>query len=234
MAITLNCDLGEGLDDLDALLMPHIDMASIACGGHAGDASSMSRTVDIAVIHNVDIGAHPSYPDRANFGRVSLAMAAAELSDSLHRQIQALQQCAQAAGSRVRYIKPHGALYNDAGENRAILDVLLQLGADFSLPLVVPAPLRHSAAAGALIYEAFADRAYTDSGTLVARRHPHAVHYSIDRIAEQVEHLVDRQGVYSESGNWVDIQADTLCVHSDSPRALEAVGAVRRRLGQRR
>ncbi|VUD53045.1 hypothetical protein TDB9533_01755 [Thalassocella blandensis] len=236
-AISINCDLGEGLDDIDAQVMPYLDLANIACGGHAGDLNSMRRTVALAQQHNVQIGAHPSYPDRENFGRVSLEIPADILRQAMHQQVHALQDVCNTAGATVRYIKPHGALYNDANTRSEILQCLIQLAKDFQLPLMLQAhpPAKQSAITHILntegvelIREAFADRAYTDEGVLVPRSQAHAVHHSLQRVEEQVRSLMQQGGLMSEHHNWLAINADTLCVHSDSPQAIHFIAAIHR------
>ncbi len=242
----LNCDLGEGLDKIDAALMPHIDMASIACGGHTGDESSMTRAVELALSHQVTIGAHPSYADHTNFGRKSPNLEkldASHLFDSLCEQVSQLQIIAKRTFTKLSYIKPHGALYNDAWHNSKIQDVLYQLAQQFSLPLVLQAPVviadepntSHAHAASAtstitIINEAFADRAYTDTGSLVSRKLKHATHSDIEKTITQALNIQMRNGLYSENKLWLQLSAVTLCIHSDSPNAVASTIAIKRAL----
>ncbi len=223
----LNCDLGEGLDEIDTLLMPHIDMASIACGGHAGNTASMARSIALAKQHHTSIGAHPSYPDRENFGRLSLDLEPSALFDSLCQQIKALTEQAHAFDAALDYIKPHGALYNDAWKKPLVQQTLLRVAAQFSLPLVVQAKPGQAPQNPMLIYEAFADRSYTDDGRLVARSEAHAVHRDTHTCITQAKQLYFEHGLYSENGQWLTLLASTLCVHSDSPAAVETVKALR-------
>ncbi len=228
----LNCDLGEGLDDIDAALMPHIDMASIACGGHTGDQRSMARAIELALLHHVTIGAHPSYPDRENFGRASMAIDASQLFDRLCEQIQQLQSTATSLSARLEYIKPHGALYNDAWHRYEIHSTLQKVSNNFGLPLVMQAKIEDTKKTSAtgntrIIYEAFADRAYTDLGTLVSRKLTHATHDTIDKSVRQAKHIVFKNGLYTESGQWLSLSAETLCVHSDSPNAVDVAIAIK-------
>lgn len=234
--ITINCDLGEGLDDIDAVVMPYLDLANIACGEHAGTAETMQRTVLLAQQHGVSIGAHPSYPDRENFGRKSLNLPNAELKNSTQQQVQQLIDITLDLGTKVDYIKPHGALYNDALNKPAILEALLHVAAGFDLALMLqalPQTQREVVEKQAqqqgvcLIHEAFADRAYTQDGRLVSRQQAHAVHSSISQVTEQVQSLIQHGGFYCENGEWLDIDANTICVHSDSPNALEIIQAIR-------
>ena len=226
----LNCDLGEGLDDIDALLMPHIDMASIACGGHAGDTASMARSISLAKQHHVSIGAHPSYPDRENFGRLSLNIEPAALFDSLCQQIHSLTEQAQLLDTKLDYIKPHGALYNDAWDTPWVQQTLMRVAAQFSLPLVTQAKPGQAPQHPMLLQEAFADRAYTDQGRLVSRSQAHAVHHDIATCIAQAKQLHFENGLHSENGLWLTLFANTLCVHSDSPTATEVVRAIKHAL----
>ncbi|HFD3925714.1 TPA: 5-oxoprolinase subunit PxpA, partial [Pseudomonas aeruginosa] len=180
--LLLNCDIGESFGawrmGLDAEVMPLIDCANIACGFHAGDPGTMRRTVALAVEHGVRIGAHPGYPDLVGFGRRSLACSAQEVEDLLLYQIGALDGLCRAQGTRVRYVKPHGALYQDMMRDPAILAAVLRALAayDRTLPLMLMSTRDNTAARalGAahgieLWFEAFADRAYDGAGYLVSR-----------------------------------------------------------------
>ncbi|MBF3031205.1 5-oxoprolinase subunit PxpA, partial [Pseudomonas aeruginosa] len=179
-SLLLNCDIGESFGawsmGLDAEVMPLIDCANIACGFHAGDPGTMRRTVALAVEHGVRIGAHPGYPDLVGFGRRSLACSAQEVEDLLLYQIGALDGLCRAQGERVRYVKPHGALYQDMMRDPAILAAVLRALAayDRTLPLMLMSTRDNTAARALgeahgieLWFEAFADRAYDGAGYLV-------------------------------------------------------------------
>ncbi|MFL0800693.1 MAG: 5-oxoprolinase subunit PxpA [Agarilytica sp.] len=228
----LNCDLGEGLDEIDAALMPHIDMASIACGGHTGDKRSMARAIELALHHHVTIGAHPSYPDRENFGRSSITIDATQLFDSLCEQVQQLHTIATSLSASLHYIKPHGALYNDAWHQDTIHGTLLKVSEAFDLPLVMQANVglgnnETRFKKSSIISEAFADRAYTDEGTLVSRKHNHATHDTIEKSVAQAKHIYFKNGLFTESGKWLPLCAETLCIHSDSPNAIDIAMAIK-------
>ncbi len=230
----LNCDLGEGCGD-DAHLMPLIDQASVACGGHARDAESMRATVALAARHAVMIGAHPSYPDRPGFGRQSMPMSQEALQATLFEQVRGLQDIAHAADQSVRYCKPHGALYHDMLDCEPVAEVLADLAARQALALVVPAGSQNSAIATAasrsgvsLWTEAFADRGYSDDGRLLPRTEPGAL-LSAEAAAAQVRTLLEGWLVTS-SGRRIAMQADTLCVHGDTPQATRIAQAVRQAL----
>lgn len=233
----LNCDLGEGMDDVDALIIPHIDMASVACGGHAGDDSSMLQTIALCQHHGTSIGAHPAYPDREHFGRRSLRMDPAALRATLSVQILRLQKNCHALGARLSYIKPHGALYNDALCSPELFELLLTVikEATPNLPLVILASARNDTlqklagnAGVELWFEAFADRLYTDEGELVSRQHSRAILSNVDAVAEQACLIAHHNYALSENGRKVPIHAHCLCVHSDSPDAISAILAIRK------
>ncbi|WP_022944529.1 5-oxoprolinase subunit PxpA [Pseudoalteromonas ruthenica] len=235
----LNCDLGESFGNWrmgeDALAMPHIDLANIACGFHGGDPQVMARTLALAKHHQVSIGAHPSYPDRQGFGRRSMALSADELCSDLHYQIAALEGMARVQGLTLRYVKPHGALYNDMMRDNAILATVMQAIADYpsELQLMLLATgqrQQHELMAQqhglSLLFEAFADRRYTDQGTLTPRSQSGSV---LDKQAmlEQVQLLVAEAKVITDSGQNLALNADTLCVHGDNLEAVNAIKEIR-------
>lgn len=222
----LSADLGEGSPGEDEI-WPLIDSANVACGGHVGDEASMREAVQRAREHDVVLGAHPSYPDRENFGRRSLGIAPAELHASLVEQINALR----ALGD-VRHIKPHGALYNDAHKNRALADVIVSSlrSIDPTIALVAPDHSEMAAAARAagtpVIREAFADRRYEPDGALVSRKEPGST-LTIEEAAAQAA-LLTREGVVIAcDGTRVPIAFDTLCIHADMEQAAERLRAIR-------
>lgn len=238
----LNCDMGEGFGawqmGADEQLMPHIDMANIACGMHASDPATMHRCVELAVEHGVSIGAHPGYPDLAGFGRRDFPLYGRDLEACMLYQIGALEAICQAHGSRLEYVKPHGALYNKMMRDRDTLETLLVVMRRYnpSLPLVVQAGtvegnnrLREQAQQHGvtLFFEAFADRRYGDDGLLIPRSQAGAVHQSVAAIAEQARQIIHRAEVQSLTGTVLKIDADTLCIHGDNPLCVEAVTQLR-------
>ncbi|AOY00310.1 5-oxoprolinase subunit PxpA [Jeongeupia sp. USM3] len=235
--LELNADLGEGYE-YDAALMPLIDAANIACGGHAGDVDSMRDTVVLARAHGVRIGAHPSYPDREHFGRVSLVMPEPKLIASLTAQLWALKAVCIEAGVSVAYVKPHGALYNDAAHDPPLAALLAQsiYEIDPSLALMALAGSELAKAGEAVgltvIREAFADRAYQGDGSLVPRGEPGAVLDDVAAIA-QVESLWRKGGVYAQSGAWLPLAADSVCIHGDNAHALKFAQTLRKRFPRR-
>ena len=238
----LNCDLGESFGAWqmteDDKIMPYVDMASIACGFHAGDPLVLERALRFAKIHKVSVGAHPSYPDLQGFGRRSMQLARSELVALLHYQIAALDGMAACQGLTLSYVKPHGALYNDMMAQEEVLDSVLQAVSSYhrQLPLVIQATLdwqRHLNHAlnknVTLMFEAFADRRYQDDGSLVPRSQPGAV-LDAKQMLNQVEQLVSESKVTTVSGNHIDLRADTLCVHGDNQAALEGIKSIRQLL----
>jgi UPF0271 protein len=241
MTIDLNCDLGESFGAWqmgnDAAMIDLATSVNVACGFHAGDADTMRKTVQLAKTRGVSIGAHPGYRDLHGFGRRPIAgLSAAEIENLVAYQIGALQAVATLAGHKVTHVKAHGALSNVACEDdmtaRAIASAIKAV--DRSLKFVVLANTRLVTAGEAaglpLVHEVFADRAYEDDATLVSRRKPGAVLHDTAQIAERVVRMVqDRAGV-SVSGKTIKVQLDTVCIHGDTPGAVEIARAVRQAL----
>lgn len=235
--IELNADIGEGCDD--ASLMPYLARVSIACGGHTGDAASMTAALRLAAEYGVAAGAHPSYPDRAQFGRRVLAASADEIAAWVTQQTEALAALAARLGLRLAHVKPHGALYNvaarDADAARAIARAVAVL--DPSLALVGLAGSQLIAAGQAagltVLNEAFADRRYLPSGRLVSRETAGALIVDPADAAEQARVLAEGGAVTTLDGGAVRIRADTICLHSDTPNALNIARAVHAALNHR-
>jgi UPF0271 protein len=237
----LNCDLGEGLDDVDERVMPFIDMANIACGGHAGDEASMRRCVLLACKHGTRIGAHPSYPDKAQFGRQRPKhLNLDDLTDNLQTQLMSLRAICHAAQADIHYVKPHGALYHDVATDPELLHALFRAIsiACPGVPVMLQARPRghkppawadlvmHFSAAKApppLWTEAFADRTYTETGELVSREHKGAVLETAEAIVKQAYQLITDNSVITTAGSTLMIQADSVCVHGDTPTAYTAL-----------
>ena len=220
MHIDLNCDLGEGSGH-DADLMPLITSANIACGGHAGDESTMRATVALAQQHGVTMGAHPGYADRAGFGRREMNSSADELRLLLRSQIAAL-----ALLAKLRHVKPHGGLYNLAARDKAVATTVAAAvkAIDSSLILFALAGselARAGRAAGLRVAEeAFADRTYQRDGSLTPRYRPDALIVDEAVAAAQVLHMVRDGFVRTTEGVQIPIHADTVCVHGDGPNAV--------------
>lgn len=243
--LLLNCDIGESYGawtmGLDAEVMPYIDCANIACGFHAGDPSVMRKTVALAVAHDVTIGAHPAYPDLVGFGRRSMVCSAQEIQDLLHYQIGALDGLCRAQGTKVSYVKPHGALYNDMMANPAQLRAVVEAIARYNpqMPLMLLAMRDNSAAQAiadefgvTLWFEAFADRAYDALGRLVSRNLPGAVHHDPETIISQALTLSRGEALIASDGSELLLDAQTLCVHGDNASSIAAVQRIRQALGK--
>jgi UPF0271 protein len=239
-SIDLNADLGEGfgrwrLTD-DERLLSVVTSANVACGFHAGDAVTMRRVCELAAERGVRIGAQVSYRDLAGFGRRAMDVPSAELAAEVAYQIGALEVFARAAGARVAYVKPHGALYNrvvhDEEQAAAVVDGVLLAGA--ALPVLGLPGSRLLALAGKaglpVVTEAFADRAYTDAGTLVPRTLEGAVVTDPDAVVERSLALARTGEVVSHAGTRIEVRARSLCLHGDTPGAVELARRVRERL----
>jgi UPF0271 protein len=228
--IELNADVGEGCDD--ASLMPYLARVSIACGGHAGDAVSMGTALRLAAEHGLAVGAHPSYPDRLQFGRRPLAASREDVVAWVTQQTEVLAEHAARLGLRLAHVKPHGALYNVAAQDAGVARAVAQAVAAFdpALALVGLAGSRLIEAgleAGLpVLNEAFADRRYQTSGQLVSRETPGALITDPETAARQALALTRGEGIVTLAGEAVPIRADTLCLHSDTPSALIVAAAV--------
>ncbi|MCS5587747.1 MAG: 5-oxoprolinase subunit PxpA [Porticoccaceae bacterium] len=239
MNLLLNCDLGEAIDgnqvSVDSQIMPCIDCANICCGFHAGSPLIIKNTLALAKKHNVAVGAHPSYPDKANFGRRSIKMPATELIACLQYQIAALAGMAQNISLTLSYVKPHGALYNDMmsdGHLRsAVMASIAESGPNLAFMLQATADSemhrQEAETFGLELYlEAFADRCYEDSGALVPRSKAGAI-LSREKMLEQVRQLKEDHSVTTINGRRLPLCADSLCVHGDNPQAVAAIGEIR-------
>ncbi len=233
-SIDLNSDLGEGAGH-DAEIMRLVTSANIACGGHAGDERTMRETVDLALRHGVAIGAHPGYPDRANFGRIPMTMDALALVESVSAQVRALREVASAAGARVRHVKAHGAMYNQAERDVAVASAVASGIFDDArgAGLLVFAPPGSAMLVSAramdlrVAREGFVDRAYERDGTLRSRRLPGALHTDPSVAAAQAVSFVRDGGVRAFDGTFLPLAIDTLCLHGDTPGAPAIAVAVR-------
>lgn len=232
--IELSADLGEGTPREEDL-WPMIGAASVACGGHTGDEESMVAAVRMAVLHRVVLGAHPSYPDRENFGRRTVSLEPAALADSLASQIARLTAVAERQGVAVRRVKPHGALYNDAHRDAALAAIVVGavLRCDPALAIVCAESSEMARAAREagleVIREAFADRRYQSDGSLVPRTRSGAL-LTVAEAVEQAELLTMQGAVVAHDGIRVPISFETLCIHSDMDGAAERLRAIRQRL----
>lgn len=235
MVIDLNCDVGEGAG-MDERILPLVSSANVACGFHAGDPATIRGTVRLAKRFGVAVGAHPSYPDRLGFGRRAMAASPEEVLDDVTYQVGAVLGFCRAEGVPLVHVKPHGALYNAAAQDRALAAAVCQAVRSIDPALIVVclagSPMVEVARGLGLrcAEEAFADRGYTLRGTLVPRTQPGAVIEDPEKVAERVATLAREGRILSVEGSPVAVSADTVCLHGDTPGAVELAAAIRGRL----
>jgi UPF0271 protein len=240
LRIDLNSDMGELpeaiADGTQESLMASLTSVNIACGGHAGDERTMKTTVEQALKWKLAIGAHPGYADRANFGRVELKLPAKEIADSVFGQVRALAEIASVCGAKVVHVKPHGALYNQAVRNRELAEAIASGVARWSRDVVLVGLAGSSMlevfhkAGFAVAAEAFADRRYEADGTLRSRKFEDALIRDAGEAARQALSIVERGVVIACDGSEVRVDAQTLCIHGDTPGAPKIAAEVARTL----
>ncbi|SDB42599.1 UPF0271 protein [Flavobacteriaceae bacterium MAR_2010_188] len=223
--IDFNADVGEGLNN-EALLLPYLDSCSIACGGHAGSLETIREVVTLANHHNVKVGAHPSFPDQANFGRVEMDMSSADLFTSIKEQLRAFLMVLRESRTMINHIKPHGALYNMAVYDERIASVVVEAIKGISTPVKLFAPFNSviskiATDAGISVkFEGFADRNYNEDLSLVSRKLENSVIENEVEIFEHVDRMFNQGIVKTIGGKMVEIEVDTFCVHGDNKNAL--------------
>jgi UPF0271 protein len=240
--IDLNCDMGELpeaiADGTQEALMRSVTSVNIACGGHAGDEQTMRTTIEQALRWNVAIGAHPGYPDRANFGRLELKLPPKEIVASVFEQVKALADVGARCGARVVHVKPHGALYNQAVRNRELAAAIAKGVARWSRDVVLvglagsPMLEVFREAGFGVAAEAFADRRYEPDGTLRSRKFADAMIRNPEEAAWQALGIAERGVVIASDGSEVAVDAQTLCIHGDTPGAPQLASGVSRVLDQ--
>ena len=229
--IAINCDVGEGLDNENDL-MPFIQSCNIACGSHAGNEQIMDKIVKLAIKHKVKIGAHPSYPDPANFGRKTIEITSEKLQKSIQNQVNTLNEIIKSNNGILNHIKPHGALYNDIAKNNKLSLTFLEGISAFKDEVKLYVPFNSVIAKNALKngfkieYEAFADRNYNIDLSLVSRNKRNAIIHSSKEVLKHISEIFNNEVVTTVSGTKVPIKATTFCVHSDTENALEIVEAI--------
>jgi UPF0271 protein len=239
--IDLNCDMGESYGawkmGADADVMPYISSANIACGFHGGDPATIRKTVRLAMDHGVAIGAHPSLPDLVGFGRRPMKISPQDMYDLVVYQAGAVEAFARAAGSRLHHIKCHGALYNMAANDEALSEAMVRAAQDLGAMLYVLSRSRNfeiAQKAGVPVCgEVFADRGYTDEGTLAPRDQPGGLIEDSEKAVLQALAMIEEGYVTSLSGRRVRVAADTLCIHGDQPGAVAFAKALRNAFAQR-
>ena len=233
--IDINADVGEGIGN-EPKLMPYLSSCNIACGGHAGDLTTMTQVVKMAKQHKIKIGVHPSFPDKENFGREAMNISATDLFGSLRQQIEDFQQVLRKENAQLHHLKPHGALYNLAAKDEKIAKVILEVLKSIAMPVKLYAPYRSVIAELAIIekievtFEAFADRNYNEDLSLVSRKNSDALLTKKFEILEHVLHIVKYQKVRTISGVEVPIKVSTFCVHGDTKNAVEILNYLNREL----
>lgn len=241
--IDLNCDIGESFGayklGMDEEVMQYISSANIACGWHAGDPVTMHTTVALAARYGNGCGAHPGYPDLLGFGRRSMAVEAEALKDYMTYQIGALDAFCRANSTCLRHVKPHGSLYhailNDDQTASAVIQAISTMNGDLIYVTLAGSKGEAAARIGeqyglTVAREAFPDRAYTAEGTLVPRTQPGAVIKDTQEVVDRAVQMATEGKVTSIEGEIIDLQADTLCVHGDTPGAVQMVKEIRRLL----
>jgi UPF0271 protein len=237
--ICLNADVGELPGDngraLDRAILDVVTRCNIACGGHAGDDESMAATIQAAVARNVLIGAHPSYPDREGFGRTRPSVSDQELEQSLLSQVRALKTIAHEQGATIAHLKPHGTLYNDAAKDESLAGIVISTCQRMGIPELLGPPgsaLERKARQAGLVFvaEAFADRSYEADASLTPRALPGAVMTDEAMQLAQVVSIVEAGEVIARTGERVRVQAQTICLHGDTPGAAGSALALKRAL----
>jgi UPF0271 protein len=232
-AIDLNCDMGEGCGN-DAELMKYISSANVACGFHAGDAQTMRRTVELALDHNVAIGAHPGYPDRDNFGRSSMTLPSSEVFDIVSEQLELMADVCEEFDTSLHHVKPHGGLYNQAARDKKLASAIARAVLSFDPRLIL-----YGLSGSFLISEAnalgirtasevFADRTYQTDGSLTPRTEPRALIADRYIAVAQALQMIQSGTVTALDGQEISIVAETLCIHGDGDHAVDFAKSLRR------
>ncbi|WP_394749168.1 5-oxoprolinase subunit PxpA [Spongiimicrobium salis] len=233
--IDINCDVGEGIGN-ETQLLPLISSCNIACGGHAGDRNSMEEVIQLAKEQRVKIGAHPSYPDKENFGRVSMPITKDALLKSLRSQMLDFMEALENQGGLLHHIKPHGALYNDVAKDRVRAQHFLEAIHPYKQNTYLYVPF-NSIIADLTIeqgfkikWEAFGDRNYNADLSLVSRKQPHAMVHDPEEVLWHLVNMANTSKVTVLTGEKIEILADTFCIHGDTPTALEILMYLTERL----
>jgi len=238
-SIDINCDMGEGIGN-DERIMPFISSASIACGYHAGDKHTMEQTVDLCIKHNVAIGAHPSFKDKENFGRIEMNLSVEETYAIVSKQVNDLLTIVKEKNTTLHHVKPHGALYNMSAKDsllaasiaKAVKDsdgslILYGLAGSYSLTEAKKIGLKTAS-------EVFADRTYQDDGSLTPRKQANALIEDTRKSIGQVLQMIKGKNVIALSGKNVFINAETICIHGDGKHAVEFAKTIYDKLKQER
>lgn len=235
--IDLNCDVGEGMSS-DAQIIPLISSANIACGFHAGDESTIKKTIEYCIRYNVAIGAHPSWPDKEHFGRTEMQSSPTELYDCVTEQLNTIQNIATSLGAKLHHVKPHGALYNQSAKDKTIAATIAKAVTEFDASLVLyglsgsisisEAEQIHLKTA----HEVFADRTYGDDGNLTPRSQFNALIEDKNIALHQVLQMVNQGVVTTITGKRIKIKADSICLHGDGKHAFQFCKLIHQTLNQ--
>lgn len=235
--IDLNCDMGEGFAT-DALIMPLISSANIACGYHAGGGELLRQTIRLAMQHQVAIGAHPSFNDRQGFGRREMQISEEEIHQIVSDQVNSILKAAEAEGSRLSHVKPHGALYNMAAKDAMIADAISRAIKDVDSSLILYGLPNSASETSAFQYglqfyrEVFSDRTYTNNGRLTPRQQPHAMIETAEQSLAQVLQVILHETITSTEGQEISMKADTICIHGDGEHAVAFAQLIKQSLDQ--
>lgn len=235
--IDINCDLGEGIGN-EKEILPFISSANIACGYHAGNEDTMKKTIELCLEFGVAIGAHPSFPDRENFGRTNMNLKAEEIKNIMFDQIQTLSKIAENFGTQLQHLKPHGALYNMAAKDFELAYTLTQSVKEINANLcffgLPKSEMEKASIASGLrfIGEAFADRTYQNDGTLTPRSNEYALIESETEAVKQVLQIIQSGTINSILGNEIPLCAETICIHGDGKHAILFAESLYKKLTQ--
>ncbi len=238
MMININCDLGEGLNN-EHIILPLIDSCNVACGGHAGDNASMIECVEISIRNKVKIGAHPSYPDKINFGRKKINIPPSELSISIISQIESLEAISNSYGVTLNHIKAHGALYNqmiiDADLSNFYLDTIEEFKNKYSIYVPYKSEIEKLALKRgfSIVYEVFGDRNYNDDLSLVSRDSENALITDPEIVIEHINTIKETNTVKTINGNFQKIKFDTICIHSDTNNSIDILKKINKEFNGR-
>jgi len=238
--IDLNSDLGESFGNYrigeDEKILEHISSANIACGWHAGDPTVMEKTVKLAVKNNVKVGAHPGFLDKMSFGRRKISVIPEDLKTYIKYQIGALMAFCQSNGIKLQHVKPHGAMYNMAAENKDLAEAIAKGVYEVDENIILMGLAKSELIkAGEKIglkvaREMFGDRAYNEDGTLVSRSKENAVLHDTDLVVNRILEMIENNRVKSINGKWINIRGDSICVHGDTKEAVEFVSKIKKKL----
>ncbi len=233
--VDINCDVGEGVGN-EAELFPYISSCNIACGGHAGDANTIRKVMKLARDHGVRVGAHPSYPDKANFGRVPMDVSLEALKESVLEQLNTFEEIADNLNIPISHIKPHGALYNQIASDTELAQWFLEVMTECRMSKRIYAP--YGSAIDVLApskkievsHEVFADRNYDSLGRLVSRSRKDALIIEPEQVLNHILPMIKKGEILSVDGEVIKTKADTFCVHGDTPEAMEILHYLSREL----